>query len=363
MVADQDFIHQFKLVDLLPNTNYVLQVMGRTSESKDVGSFITGNFTTAPGLKQEEKVVFTVTTGTSYGDRDQGDDGYKMYAQMLKLEPSFFVHTGDILYYDGQAKTLSLARWHWDRMYSLPSNLEFHRQVSSYFIKDDHDTWMNDCWPGQQTRFMGEFTFDQGLEIFKQEVPMDSLTYRTIRWGKDLQIWLVEGRDYRSPNRMPDGPDKTIWGAEQKSWFKRTVQESDATFRILISPTPIVGPDRENKRDNHSNIVFAHEGNEIRNFIASQKNMYVVCGDRHWQYVSQDPTTGIREYSCGPGSDEHAGGWNNDMLRPEHLYLNVIGGFLSGTVDRIDGKPTLTFRHHGVDGNILNEDILEYLSN
>ena len=33
-----------------------------------------------------------------------------------------------------------------------------------------------------------------------------------------------------------------------------------------------------------------------------------------------------------------------------HRYLNVIGGFLAGTVERVDGKPTLTFRHYGVDG-------------
>jgi alkaline phosphatase D len=157
---------------------------------------------------------------------------------------------------------------------------------------------------------------------------------------------------------MPDGPDKTIWGSKQKAWFKRTVQESDAAFRILISPTPIVGPDRTNKHDNHSNKDFQHEGNEIRNFIATQKNMYVICGDRHWQYISVDLKSGVREYSCGPASDKHAGGWSNDMLRPEHKYLNVIGGFLAGTVERLDGKPTLTFRHYSVDGDVLNEDRL-----
>ena len=36
------------------------------------------------------------------------------------------------------AFTVPLAHWHWQRMYALPSNVEFHRQVSSYFIKDDH---------------------------------------------------------------------------------------------------------------------------------------------------------------------------------------------------------------------------------
>jgi alkaline phosphatase D len=186
---------------------------------------------------------------------------------------------------------------------------------------------------------------------------MGNKTWRTYRWGKDLQIWLVEGRDFRSPNPMPDGPDKTIWGKQQMQWFKRTVAESDATFKILMSPTPVVGPDRTNKNDNHANVGFTHEGDELRQFISKQKNMYVVCGDRHWQYVSQHAETGVREYSCGPASNEHAGGWKNSMRYPEHKYLNVTGGFLAGTVERKNGKPTLTFRHYSVDGKILNTDL------
>ncbi|NNE46390.1 MAG: alkaline phosphatase, partial [Rhodothermales bacterium] len=94
----------------------------------------------------------------------------------------------------------------------------------------------------------------------------------------------------------------------------------------------------------------------LREFIASQDNMYVVCGDRHWQYVSVDQTHGVREYSSGPATDRHAGGWSNDKLMPEHQYLNVIGGFLAVTVEREDGLPVLIARHYGVDGNILNED-------
>ncbi|UCG56132.1 MAG: hypothetical protein JSU70_14820, partial [Phycisphaerales bacterium] len=123
-----------------------------------------------------------------------------------------------------------------------------------------------------------------------------------------------------------------------------------------ISPTPIVGPDRTNKRDNHSNSNFTHEGRELRQFISEQKNMYVICGDRHWQYVSVDTETGVREYSCGPASNKHAGGWSNDKRLPEHRYLNVVGGFLAVTVDRQAGRPVATFRHYSVDGYILNED-------
>jgi len=351
---EADYTHQFHLQDLLPATKYSLKVEYGANENQD-HTTLAGSFRTAPAADTIAPVTFTVITGQRYPDRDS-ENGFKIYRQMKKLNPDFFVHTGDILYYDEFAKTPALANWHWQRIYSLKSLVRFHKKVASYFMKDDHDTLVNDSWPTMETTFMGDLTFERGVEIFREQVPMGERTYRTFRWGKDLQIWLVEGRDFRSPNTMEDGPEKTIWGAEQMAWFKRSVQESDATFRVLISPTPVVGPDRSNKNDNHANNAFSHEGNLLREFIASQENMLVICGDRHWQYVSVDQTFGVKEYSSGPASDEHAGGWENDMLRPEHKYLNVIGGFLAVTVERQNGKPTLIARHHGVDGKILNED-------
>jgi len=355
---ERDFTQQFNLTGLSAGKEYEVVVEAKPVKGKKISASLEGRFKTAPAPENPAEVNFIVTTGTSYSDVDS-DSGYKFYSSSLKLEPEFFVHTGDIVYYDGMGKTEGMARWHWDRMYSYPNNIEFHRQVASYFIKDDHDAWMDDCYPGMKTRFMGEFTYEQGTQIFLDEVPIGRKTYRTIRWGKDLQIWLVEGRDYRSQNPEPDGPGKTIWGKEQMDWFKSTVTESDATFKVLISPTPVVGPDRVKKNDNHSNIGFKHEGDMLRKFISEQANMVTVCGDRHWQYVSQDLETGLIEFSCGPGSDDHAGGWSNDQLLPEHIYLNVVGGFLEGTVSRKEGEPLLTFRHYSPDGKLYNEYVLE----
>jgi alkaline phosphatase D len=354
---ERDFTHQFQIYKLSSDTAFSIIVESR-SDSEPAGQSLSGTFRTAPRLRNPARVVFTVSTGQAYNDRDS-DEGYDIYPSMLKLKPNFFVHTGDIVYYDRLAKTEPLARYHWQRTYSLPTNVLFHRQVSSYFIKDDHDSWVNDCWPTMQTKYMHEFTYLAGREIFREQVPMGQSTYRTQVWGADLQVWMVEGRDFRSANTAPDGPGKTIWGGRQKAWFKSTVTQSTATFKILISPTPLVGPDRDNKNDNHANKGFSHEGNELRDFIASQKNMVVVCGDRHWQYMSIDPRTGTREYSCGPASDKHAGGWQQDDYRKEfHRYLNVTGGFLSGTVERKEGTPTLVFRYHDSDGTVNFSDTL-----
>ncbi len=354
----RDFTRQFALPSLKPATAYQLRCEARAGDSGTVSSTIDGSFQTAPAADDPAKVVFAVVTGQGFHRRDDPVNGHTIYPVMAKLDPHFFVHTGDILYYDKRdppATSLALARLHWQRMYGLPFQREFHNRISSYFMKDDHDTLKNDCWPGQTA---GDFTWKQGLATFREQVPMGEKTYRTIRWGKDLQIWLVEGRDFRSPNPAPDDGNKTIWGARQIEWFKRTVAESDATFRILISPTPLVGPDRENKNDNHANRGFRREGDMLREFIGRQKNMVVLCGDRHWQYVSVDPKTGVREYSCGPTSDKHASGFSQSQRSSMHRYLKIKGGFLSVTVERTGGRPTATFRHHAVDGSIYNEDRL-----
>ena len=349
--AEDDFIHEFNLTKLTPGQRYALLCEARDAGG-EVQSMTVGKFRTAPADTVAQPIRFTVVTGQGYHRRDT-KQGHGIYPQMAKLDPDFFVHTGDIIYYDKPkplADNLDLARLHWQRMFALPHQRAFHNQVASYFIKDDHDTLKNDCWPGQS---QGDLTWEMGLKTFNEQLPVFARPYQTIRYGKDLQIWLVEGRDFRSNNNATDGPDKTIWGKEQMAWFKQTVTASDATFRILISPTPVVGPDRGNKNDNHANKGFSYEGDMLRQFISEQKNMFVVCGDRHWQYVSKDEKTGVREYSCGPTSNVHAGGWRDSNRSTMHKYLKVKGGFLA--VD-IEGDKAI-FTHHGVDGSVYNKDV------
>jgi alkaline phosphatase D len=357
--SENDFIYQKRFSNLRPAARYRVTVEGRALESKTPSCSVEGSFQT-PGTKQSSsRTVFTVVTGQDYPRRDDSANGHRIYPSMKKLHPDFFVHTGDIEYYDKPrpyADNRQLARFKWARLFSMPFQREFHRDTASYFLKDDHDTLKNDAWPGQK---YGDLTWDQGVALFREQFPLGDKTYRTVRWGKDLQVWMVEGRDFRSPNNMPDGPDKSIWGKEQKAWLKRTVEASDATFRILISPTPIVGPDRGNKNDNHANKGFTHEGDEIRAFIASQKNMYIVCGDRHWQYVSVDPKTGVKEFSCGPTTDKHASGFSQKNRSEMHKYLKIKGGFLSATIDRKNGKPFASFKHHDTYGGVYNEELIE----
>lgn len=358
---DRDHTRRPKLTGLKPGTRYGLRVEARVSPEA-TPTAAEGSFRTAPAATDPAAVTFTVVTGQRNDTRDRGDEGHAIYESMLsagpgKTPPDFFVHTGDVVYYDKpgpDSRTAALARFRWNRMYAYPLQRAFHQRVASYFLKDDHDILRDDCWPGQK---YGELTWEEGLAIFAEQTPSPATPYRTVRWGKDLQVWLLEGREFRSPNPEPDGPDKTILGAEQLAWLERTLDASDATFRVVISATPIIGPDRSAKRDNHANQGFQHEGTRLRRLLADREGVYVACGDRHWQYASNDPVTGLLEYCSGPTTDLHAGGFSQDRYDANyHRHLRVQGGFLSVSVGRPSGEPRLTFRHHAVDGSVVHEE-------
>jgi alkaline phosphatase D len=364
---ETDFTHQFHLDKLQPDTvyYYAVEMAARAGNARRRGTI--GRFRTAPKSDQWRNVRFITSSNQDYICHDI-PEGYRAYRAMKEWGPDFLVANGDSVYYDTEpplVTTLELARYHWQRMFSLPTLVDFFHSTSGYWQKDDHDSFEDDDWSTRKAGRVAPLTYQELTPIFREQVPVGPVPYRKFRWGKGLEIWIMESRDFRSPNPDPDGPNKTLWGREQKEWMKRTVLASDAVFRVLISPTPVVGPDQPGRDyfrwpggngDNHVNASFGTEGREIREWVRDQKlkDFYEICGDRHWQYHSVDPATRMHEFSCGAVSDTHT-------VEPfpadprYHRFLRFKGGFLSVSLEGPPETPSLAFRFHDVAGNVVYE--------
>ena len=359
--AERDFTHQATFDDLTPNARYLVTVEARPAgggADAPATAIETATFRTAPASDERLPVRFAAMTCQYYGRRDR-PDGFRIYPSMAAGRPDFYLSIGDNVYYDNEsprATSVELARYHWQRMFTLPAIASFLRSVPGYWLKDDHDLLRNDSWPGIDPGISAPMTFEEGQAVFVEQMPAPERPHRTVRWGKGLQLWLVEGRDFRSPNDMPDGPGKTIWGTEQWHWLRDSLLASDADWKILVSPTPIVGPDRSSKADNHANAAFSHEGDAVREWFRANldDSFLVIVGDRHWQYHSVHPETGLDEFSVGPASDAHAGGTPGED--PEyHRFHRVGGGFLSVDVDWVGDRPRIVLRHRDVSGRVVYE--------
>jgi alkaline phosphatase D len=387
-VPENDYIIKVKLEGLEANTTYYYRLL----YSVDRETWRTGHwceFKTLPGEDASDELSFVVVTGMNYerfyyspGRKYLGIDKYNGFPaaeQVLMLQPDFFVGTGDNVYYDSPAMPIGEGideksiRNYYHLQFSQPRMVELFSNVGSYWEKDDHDYRWNDCDTVDGGR---KPSHELGIRMFREQLPVvdpgnpDEVTYKTYRASRELQFWLVENRDYRSPNNMPDGPDKSIWGREQKEWLMRTLKESDAVFKVLISPDPMIGPDDSYKRDNQVNHEgFRHEGQEFFQWLREEgfgnNEFMIICGDRHWQYHAIDPT-GYSEFSTGAFVDANARLGRNpgdpestdpgaEILQPFTSPV-ASGGFLHVRVDP-EGSPwdtpRITFEFFNEKGEIL----------
>ena len=300
--------------------------------------------------------------------------GYPSFAAMLALKPDYFIGTGDIVYYDqpanAAARTLPELRRKWHEQFRFPRLVEFFARTPAYWSKDDHDFRFNDSDLGGAT-LPAPAT---GIEIFREQMPIHPAgdrttpTYRTHRIHHDVQLWFTEGRDFRSPNKMPDGPDKSLWGTEQREWLQHTLRESDATWKIIITPTPMVGPDAASKKDNHVSLEgFRHEADAFFAWARENKigHLLTFCGDRHWQYHSIHPS-GVEEFSCGALNDENArrgippgakNGTDPDgLIKQPFTHAEPTGGFLHVTIGPDErNTPQLRIEFRADTGAVLYE--------
>src|SRR5262245_36267594 len=94
------------------------------------------------------------------------------------------------------ATTVDIARFHWQRMYSQPLVMDVRRNMSCYWLKDDHDSFEDDDWPTRPPQRVAPMTYNDMSPIFPEQVPMGPSTYRHVGWGKGLEIWFTESRRF-----------------------------------------------------------------------------------------------------------------------------------------------------------------------
>ncbi len=359
-VAERDFIVRAQLKDLQPGTLYYFRaIYGSDAQHTTTGPICSGK--TLPGEQSEATVRFVMGSCMNYNKFMFGKEGkasgpvtataedkqlgYPAFASIARLKPDFFIGTGDIVYYDNpknNAETLAELRQCWHEQFRFPRMIECLAHVPAYWSKDDHDFRFNDS-----DRLSERLPLPStGIEVFREQLPIlpaddrQSPTYRTHRVNRYLQLWFSEGRDFRSPNKMSDGPDKTLWGAEQRAWLQDSLKRSDARWKILITPTPMVGPDDAYKTDNHVNLGgFRTEADQFFAWLNENhiQNFYTFCGDRHWQFHSVHPS-GVEEFACGALNDENSrdgvppgdpkGTDPERLIRQPYTYDEPTGGFL-----------------------------------
>jgi alkaline phosphatase D len=330
---------QEKVTGFDPDTDYEFRYCTPNGGKSD-----TGKFTTAPKSKANETIRFALT-----GDQDARPDpggttphfgNFEVWNAIRKQKNDFNVLMGDTIYSDTSVPGYTLSdiaitvaqKWANYQMNLAMKPWAKARGSAAYYAHWDDHEFINDFAPGADsfpygdqgsTNIDGEKLYADGVRAFIDYNPVtyskQNGIYRTFRWGKNLEVFFLDQRSFRSTasdyqgvcdnppgsgnpdlaptapestrqafaplvpqfnNPPPPGcvesindPNRTMLGANQLTKFQNAIKKSNATFKVIFNEVPIQqfyanpydrweGYEAERQellrylRDNVKNVVF-----------------------------------------------------------------------------------------------------------
>lgn len=357
-----DLTVQARVTGLRPGTRYTYRFRRGSAVSE------AGAFRTAPSTTVDAPVRFAISgdADATLGQNAKPAFGFGVYGRMAAERNDFNINLGDTIYSDsgvgGGPPALTVPQ-KWEK-YKLglaqPPLRKLRASAGLYSHWDDHE-FVNDFSRPEH----GETLYRAGAKAFRDYAPViaGSGLYRSVRWGKNLELFFLDERSFRSakvtgtcggdlapaaPQAVRNAfatlapglanpvssacltaindPDRTMLGAAQYAAFTRAIKASTATWKVIVNEVPIqqyfaLPYDRWEG--------YAAERERLLRFLqANAKNVVFLTTDTHANLANE-----VRYRTLG-GTPESSGMWEvvagpvatNTFAKEIDSFLGVQGG-------------------------------------
>jgi hypothetical protein len=213
---------------------------------------VTGQLLTHPPLGIPADITYAAASCAGLNPDFPGVAGGELDASLVSNHPVHdtirtqalangwlgFVHLGDWGYPDwgvNLTDTVANRRTFYDNLLAQSRQAQLFRELPMGYLWDDHDFLANNQ-RGASTN---------AATVYRERVPHYSLPdangiYHSWQTGRVLFI-AADVRYFGSANGDPDGPSKTMLGADQKTWMQAVLSASDAKFLVWFLPQQWLG--------------------------------------------------------------------------------------------------------------------------
>ena len=258
---------------------------------------------------------------------------YGILASILGQRPDAMLWLGDDVYLreaDWNTRTGILHRYGHTR--ALPELQPLLGSVHHYATWDDHDYGPNNS----DRSFAGKALSREAFELFWGNPPftvagLGGVT-NTFEWS-DVQVFLLDDRWDRSPNRRRETGDRDYLGERQFEWLIDALAASRATFKIVAVGGQVLNPLQTS--ENYAN--YGEERARLLEEIEREgiEGVLFVSGDRHFTELTRLDRPGTYP-----------------------LYDLTVSPLTAGAVDRVEDNPA---RVEGTLVNRHNFAIIEFI--
>lgn len=285
---DQNRVARFVVEGLEPGTEYfyAVEAGGRVERQRR------GRVRTFP----EGPASFTL----AFGSCASTGSSTRVFDTIRGHDPLLVLLLGDLHYMNIGSDDLGAFRWAYDRILSSPAQSALYRTTSVDYVWDDHDYGANNSDRTSASRRAARLAYQENVPHYplaagEGDVPIaHAFTIGRVRFI------VTDNRSERDPNRMADGPDKSMLGEAQLAWFKQELLDAKGRYPLIVwvNSVPWIAPAKDGA-DTWGG--FAHEREEIARFIAENEipGVVILSGDAHMLAIDDGRNS---DYAPGGGA-------------------------------------------------------------
>jgi alkaline phosphatase D len=345
-----------------------------------------GTFVTAPKPSSNGSVRFAWSGDTDFlkapGEKSPHWNTGGVFQRMAREKNAFNIHLGDTIYSDTEvpfpsgklpAPALSLkSKWGKYKLNIGNRSLRGLRDSGTLYSHWDDHEFINDFARGENSfsgsqgvpvNMNGQTIYHRGAQAFRDYDPVgyskSKGIYRSFRWGKNLAVFFLDERSFRSPKASAGGtcdnpqthkpdlapqapqrirnvfaliepslsspvspaciarlndPNRTMLGTAQYNRFTKAIKASKARWKVIVNELPIqqsyVLPydnwqGYEGERQKLLKFLTANVKNTI--FLTTDVHATLVNDARFSTFPEEGGTknSGIFDFTVGPAATEN----------------------------------------------------------
>jgi phosphodiesterase/alkaline phosphatase D-like protein len=214
-----------------------------------------GTFTTAPKSSANVTVEFAFSgdtdASTVKGQKQPYWNNFDVFRRMRAERNDFNIHFGDTIYSDsevpGRLNPVALTRkqkWAKYKTNLAQRKLQDLRASAGFYSHWDDHEFVNDFARSENVfssaTINGEKLYKTGVAAFRDYAPVAYTSkdgiYRTRRWGKNLELFFLDQRSFRSAKADANGKCDNPPGSGNADLAPTAPQGTRDVFGLLIPP-------------------------------------------------------------------------------------------------------------------------------
>ena len=282
LLEDTDFTGRLDLAQLPDGQEVFYRVLLQDLRNERVFSEPMAGHLRLPSVRQPRNIRFVWsgdTAGQGFGINEAWG-GMKIYEQMRRQNPDFFLHSGDTIYADGPiakevklgddtlwtnvvteevskvAETLGEFRGRY-RYNLMDANVRrMAAEVPQIWQWDDHEVTNN--WSDSKDLSGDKRYTEKNAPLLTARATRAFLEYAPLRQGSDqerervyrhlpqgplLDMFVIDMRSYRGPNthnmQAGESPETVFLGRPQIAWLLDGLKRSKSVWKVIAADMPL----------------------------------------------------------------------------------------------------------------------------